>query len=477
MSHSKTVKSFIIILTILGGLIFTIDFFDVTQYKGEYLFVLFSYWIMGILFIMLMNREDDTFVFEPVILVFVLEFMTYSVAPLISILTSETDLRGHYVMDGCIKATFVYIITTTVFLLAYFGRVRGPKVIYSKIEWESEVDENIIEDVNEKQRKLIVIVNMLLWLLGFAFFTRYLIQQGYGISYILTLGLRGKADRSLATESSIDVLFNMRFFMPTSCLYLSQYYKKKPIVVGMYIITFMEYTAYGFRNILVLLIVAPILLYSIKNKKKPNMIYVIGVLVGMLLLISAVEIMRSSVRQGLGIGSASWSRFNLLSIWQAVQGNFDLYKTLYGCVTYVPSQHFYTLGDTLIILTIVTCIPRAIWPGKPTSYVRTLSAQFIGKQALKEAWALSTYCEYYVEFGIIGCLVCGWLFGIFCKNMTNWYLRKNRTIDSMIMYSVVYPMLMLLAVRGYMPINFWQIIFLIVPVYCVKYIKRNCRFI
>ena len=331
---------------------------------------------------------------------------------------------------------------------------------------------NDVEYENEGTKQKVVIVSLGMWLLGFIFFTRYFINQGYGVLYILTLGMAGNADRTQVVESSIDVLFNMRFFMPTACLYISQYSKKKWLAVVLYTITFMEFMAYGFRNILVLLIAAPLVVYYAKRMKMPSNKTIMWILVSLFVLIGVVEIFRASVRQGMGVVGADWERLNLMSLWRACQGNFDLYKTLYGCVTYVPSQHFYTLGDTLIILTLVTCIPRAIWPGKPVSYVRELSAQFIGAQALKEAWALSTFCEYYVEFGILGCMICSFILGKFCSKMKKWYMRRDRNIDSIIMYAVVYPMLMLLAVRGYMPINFWQIIFLIAPVYAMKILKK-----
>lgn len=469
--RSNQVKLALLFIYILGGVTFSIKILDVTEYLVEYCCVLLSYYFVGIIFLAFIFKASTVFIFEPIILVGFLEFMTYSVAPLISILTHETDLRGHYIMDGCLKATLIYVVSFLAILLGYYG-IFNERNKYEQLEWDNEPLLNDVEYENEGTKQKVVIVSLGMWLLGFIFFTRYFINQGYGVLYILTLGMAGNADRTQVVESSIDVLFNMRFFMPTACLYISQYSKKKWLAVVLYTITFMEFMAYGFRNILVLLIAAPLVVYYAKRMKMPSNKTIMWILVSLFVLIGVVEIFRASVRQGMGVVGADWERLNLMSLWRACQGNFDLYKTLYGCVTYVPSQHFYTLGDTLIILTLVTCIPRAIWPGKPVSYVRELSAQFIGAQALKEAWALSTFCEYYVEFGILGCIICSFILGKFCSKMKKWYMRRDRNIDSIIMYAVVYPMLMLLAVRGYMPINFWQIIFLIAPVYAMKILKK-----
>lgn len=474
--QSRQLKKIFWFLYLIGGCSFLVSYIAyVEEYKIEYILILITYFVMGAIFIK-STFKKSTFIFEPIILVGLLTFMTYSVAPLISIINGETDLRGHYIMNGSIKATLIYVISFSAMLLAYNYSI--PKLkqypIKNQINWAEKNDKEIKDEryLSNKKRTLINLCCIFLWVVGFLFFTRFLLNQGYGFKYILTMGLNGSADRSKTIETGIDVFFNMRFFMPTAVLYLSHYSKNKIIIYIMYAITFMEFMAYGFRNILVLLIAAPLVFYYIKNKKLPSLKLMGLVLIAMLIMIGGVELVRSAVRQGLGAQEAAWDRFGPNMIWRSVQGNFDLYKTLYGAVTYLPKQHFYTLGETLIILTIVTCIPRAIWPGKPTSYVRQLSANFIGTQALNEAWALSTLTEYYVEFGIIGCIVLSYLLGRFCRYMKRWYICNDRSIDSIIAYSVTYPMLMLLAVRGYMPINFWQIVFLLIPVILIMLIKK-----
>lgn len=474
--QSRRLKEIFWLLYMVGGCSFLFSYIVyVDKYKFEYILILCTYFTMGAFFIK-STFKKNTFIFEPIILVGFFIFMTYSVAPLISIINKDTDLRGHYIMDGAIKSTLIYVVSFFASLLAYnfsIPRLRQYP-IKNEINWNDKNDKEIKSEKYLTKRKIqcINVVCIFLWLLGFVFFTRFLLNQGYGFKYILTMGLTGTANRSETVETGIDVFFNMRFFMPTAVLYLSHYSEKKIMVYIMYILTFMEFMAYGFRNILVLLIAAPLVFYYTKNKKLPSLKFIAMVLMGMLIMIGGVELVRSAVRQGLGVHNASWNRFGFNMIWGAVQGNFDLYKTLYGAVTYLPSQHFYTLGETLIFLTIVTCIPRAIWPGKPTSYVRQLSANFIGEQALKEAWALSTLTEYYVEFGIIGCVILSYLLGRFCRYIKRWYNCSNRSVDSIIAYSVTYPMLMLLAVRGYMPINFWQIAFLLIPVLIVILIKK-----
>ena len=147
--------------------------------------------------------------------------------------------------------------------------------------------------------------------------------------------------------------------------------------------------------------------------------------------------------------------------------NFDLYKTLYAAVVYFPEKHFFTLGQQLVFLTLVTAIPRAIWPGKPISIFETLKAEWLGQGAITGAWAYAQITEFYVEYGTIGAIVLMGIFGKICRNLKKSY-RTPKTIHSLVAYSVTYPMLMQFVIRGYMPINFWIMFFMLVPVLVIK---------
>jgi oligosaccharide repeat unit polymerase len=232
------------------------------------------------------------------------------------------------------------------------------------------------------------------------------------------------------------------------------------------------FTAYGFRNVLVELIVAPLLYRYIKQKRVPQMSAVLKLIGGIVLMIAGVEVIRGSVRMGTGMHGVDWASFDMISVLNAMEGNFDLYKTLYGIVNYIPKYHDYTYGQQLIWMTVTFLIPRAIWPGKPTSILDSLMPNIVGPLAVRGHMAMGTLAEYYGEFGILGCIICCAVLGIVCKYTKRWYESVDRTEDTMIAYSCMYPMLMIVAVRGYMPLNFEHILFFEIPVMTVALVKR-----
>lgn len=126
------------------------------------------------------------------------------------------------------------------------------------------------------------------------------------------------------------------------------------------------------------------------------------------------------------------------------------------------------MGQQLIYLTLVTCIPRAIWPNKPVSIIDSqLKPYFMGNGAVRGAWAYAQLTEFYIEFGIAGVVICMGVFASFCK-----FLKKctfqPKNIHELVMVATFYPMLMQLVIRGYMPINFWAIFFMMIPITVIR---------
>jgi len=85
---------------------------------------------------------------------------------------------------------------------------------------------------------------------------------------------------------------------------------------------------------------------------------------------------------------------------------------------------------------------------------------------------MGTLAEYYGEFGFLGCVICSFILGKCSSYTKRWYESTGRTEDSLIAYAILYPMFMLLAVRGYMPLNYMHILFLEIPVMSVAFIKH-----
>ncbi len=417
-------------------------------------FLVFGIWIYYIV-------KQGFYLFEPSTMIISLTAISFSIEPIISILTNDTELAGFEVFNGCVKATIIYMVAIVMFMLIYYGKKHLIQ------EWRYKDNDKVaFETVKSK-----------LFMGGAYFFaivgTSVLIldtfQSGYNIQYIFSLGLKGQLD---ASESSIGTLINLQYCIAPSFLYLDQYDKRKWPVLVLRTIAFFSLLTKTTRWFLVVLLISPIVYRNVISGKKVKLGKIIVAACIIAFIIGAMQFTRGNVRDGAGIASADWSDFSLLTIWYAFSGNFDLYKTLYGAVTYFPKNHFYTLGQQMIYLTAVTCIPRSIWPGKPRSIIDSeLKQYFMGNGAVTGHWAYAQLTEFYVEFGIIGVICCMSLFALWCRSLKKLYIRK-KNVHNIIYYAIMFPFLMQLVIRGYAPINFWAYFFMVLPIIVQKKINK-----
>lgn len=454
MIINKNTQRMIVLLYIVLGLIFVFQMSRIdTQYVPKYIMVLISYFYMVGIW-MLYICKFGFYLFEPVTMVAILTILTFSIEPMISMIADDTLLAGFNVYGGCVKATLIYMLALTVFFFVYYNRFTfGEKRYHSDLNtWDGDYD---------KSKKLIVLAYTFT-VVGIAVSLVDLIKQGFSLQYILSLGSGGSFD---AKEESIGVFINLRYMMLPGFLYLDLYTNKKILNNFLRIIAVACMFMRNKRWIIVLIILSPIALHYIQNKKKPSVKILVSTALFMALLIGAMQYMRG---MSTSISSVDWSSFNLLSIWKAFSGNFDLYKTLYAAVVYFPDEHFYTMGQQLIYLTLVTCIPRAIWPNKPVSIIDSqLKPYFMGNGAVRGAWAYAQLTEFYIEFGIAGVVICMGVFAGFCKFLKKCTFRP-KNIHELVMAATFYPMLMQLVIRGYMPINFWAIFFMMIPITVIR---------
>lgn len=450
----KNTQVIILLLYIVIGMSFVFQMGKVdSQYTPEYIVVLISYFLMVGIWILCICKFGF-YLFEPITMVVGLTILTFSIEPMISMITNDTLLAGFNVYDGCVKATLIYMIALTFFFFVYYSRFSFGEKCYRN-------DLNTWNGDYKKSEKLMALAYMFT-VIGVAVSLVDLIKQGFSLQYILSLGSGGSFD---AKEESIGVFINLRYMMLPGFLYLDLYSDKKIIKNFLRIIAVACMFMRNKRWIIVLIILSPIALHYIQNKKKPSAKIMLSTALFMALLIGAMQYMRG---MSTSISSVDWSSFNLLSIWKAFSGNFDLYKTLYAAVVYFPDEHFYTLGQQLVYLTLVTCIPRAIWPNKPVSIIDSqLKPYFMGNGAVRGAWAYAQLTEFYIEFGIVGVVICMCIFADFCK-----FLKKctfqPKNIHELVMAATFYPMLMQLVIRGYMPINFWAMFFMMIPITVIR---------
>ncbi len=453
---SKKNMNMVVILYLVVGFIFLLKIPDFLTSKEvfEYIFVLMSYFLVGIIWIKYIN-DYGIFIFEPVTMVMGITFITFSVEPMVSMIQNDMGIGSFYVFNGCIKATSIYIVGIITFLFAYYN---GSLVFEMKEVKQSQPVKN----------DRILHIAFIIWLVAFCVQVIDLVANGYSINYIFSLGSTGSMEN---TEGGLGIFGNIRYFMVTALLYMDIYSKNKKFVWLCRCLSILLAILRGYRWIVIVYVLSPIVLYAYVKRKSPKFKNIITLALILVIFIGAMQFVRTSLREGNGLGNYNKEiNFNLAYIWGAFQGNFDLYKTLYGAVTYFPSTSFYTLGQQMIYLTIATIIPRSIWPTKPYSVIDTVhKVYFMGEGAVRGHWAYAQMTEFYIEFGIIGVIICMYLFGRFCKYLRQLPLPSNRTVHGVVVASFFFPMLMQLVIRGYTPLNFWPIVFILIPVFIMKH--------
>lgn len=130
----------------------------------------------------------------------------------------------------------------------------------------------------------------------------------------------------------------------------------------------------------------------------------------------------------------------------------------------------------MILYSLILLIPRAIWPGKPLPQIYDIVGATYGNQAVINGVAYPNLGEYYVEFGVVGIIVCMFILGLFCRYARNLYVKRQGLSLSLVLYSLVYGALFQIIIRGYMPQNFTMMLFLLAPVILIAIVnKRSSR--
>jgi len=467
---SRNSRFILIVLYFVIGFIFIIKANCVTgqRLSFQYYFVLFSYfisfgyWIYNIF-------KFGFYLFEPVTMVASLTIITFSIEPLLSILNNDINLMDFYVFDGCIKATVIYLFAICLFLFIYYNNFKIIDGNSDNEKLKNEYNVSLNQVYKKSTDDKIIMSAYIFGIIGTFVMLIDTLQSGYSMEYIFSWGSQGNL--SEASETRMGSLINLRYVSAVAFLYLDAYDKRKWPVTILRVIMMFSLLVRTTRWFLIVLIISPLVFNYVKTKKTVNYKYIVFVGVLVSVLIGVMQFTRVQIRDGYGAETADWSSFSFYTIWLAFSGNFDLYKTLYGAVSYFPQEHFYTMGQQLIYLTLVTCIPRSIWPAKPYSIIDSkLKMYFLGSGAVRGHWAYAQMTELYIEFGVIGVLVGYVIFARFCKQLRLLYEEK-RSIHDLVSYSVMFPMLMQLVIRGYMPINFWAMFFMLLPVFIIKKIK------
>lgn len=441
-------KSFlwIILIWLIGAILYLyyIPEFENSRDFINYIILMVSYIYVPAIYIFSLNKYKID-IFEPCNIFFVLWYLIYTITPLLLILQNNTLCQGIDVMDGCVKATLIYMICFTIFCITYFGNTKNTK-INRKEKYEKQIYTFDIERYSLGQRRNIAIIALIAWLVCYLISLFYLIKTGRGLSYILTLGLAGQKVET--AEFSIGFLENISYCMIGFWLYFCVVSKNKFLKIVLAFFTATAYLIRGFRFVVIIMFMAYAIVHYTRNNRRPKTRQIIVCVLCALVFIGVLGAVRGDLRTGTKI---DFSSLGIDDITYALYTNFNIYQIYYGLVNALPFKHGFG-GFQIAIENLSVFIPRILWPGKlPTKELlcyRLIGISVSDYAVYHAAMATPDLGAYYMQFGTIGCILYTFIWGKICKNMKYLFYRKTFNIHVFISYAIFVPSLLQAIIRG-----------------------------
>lgn len=417
--------------------------------------------IMSIVMLLRLYINDKVDMFEPLILIAAVYIMMYFFTPIYDICVGELKWYGYDLFQYGIRATVIEFVGFIVFYFFYthyftFGDTRKDIHLYKD------------NDIHDNEVKVSISLILLMYIFCFVANVYYLMRSGgNSLLYLLTLGLSGNGGSTTVTESSLGFVSMFSYCLPAVTLLYWEFGKSKLVKIILFIPMFMLQVARGFRFFVIQIIITFFAYYFIKNKKRPNMINIILAALVLMIPVLLMTLFRVSLREGTGMDLSGISLKSIQNAFDAaVWDNFRIYQNVYGMVHVIPDTYGYVYGRQLVLGTIYMVIPRIIWPGKLSSYGGFGLTTLIGSN-IASGQAYPNIGEFYYAGGILGVIICMAIYGMWMKYVRDRFMYSDNKFN-WITYSVLLGANLQLIIRGYMPSNFWYVVFSILPVWIVR---------
>lgn len=411
--------------------------------------------------ILLRHMRRPISLFEPYTMVTLVYVLVYHVAPVFQFSAGNTARYGVDAMPQTVEAVVLVIVGHFSFTLAYgfVGRKKAEGVLPS-----------MYREPMDKRR--LAKIAYIVFAVCYALAVYYQIGRGFSLTYIMSGGLTGEQSGTVS-ESSLMFLSYFMYACVGAWAVAFAYGQNRAAKITTFVMLFAIVFFSGTRAAILVPILVPIVIHYIQKGKAPSLAS-LGIAAGLLVFLFAVmQVARGGVAAGTGLDIGGSTLDDLFGPFYA---EIDDFKVFYSILGVVPERHGFLCGSQMILYSLVLLVPRAIWPGKPMPQVYDIVNVTYGNQAVLNGVAYPNLGEYYVEFGVIGIIVCMFVLGLLCRYARNLYVKRQGLSLALVFYSLIYGALFQIIIRGYMPQNFTMMLFLLTPVALIAYInKRSSR--
>jgi len=448
----------------LGLLVITCGFFilsfpsddlysSFSLYRSNYAVLLGSFIFCSVL-LGTKLRDKNLFLFDPFLFVSVLFFCIFLIQPMIDILQNRVDFYGFTnPAYGCKKGTLLFVLAYVFFYIGSFF-IKKPNT-----------NKQLYQPFTPFKKSAAASFSFILWVVFTLLCVVFLIANGYSVRYIFTLGQFGEAHVD-ELFSRLGFLWKFSLSMIVSFMYYFQCGRSKLLKTLMFLTTLFILILNGGRALLFVFLAAPVVLYYTKRAKNPPIQFVVIALSLFLVFAAGVQAARWGLRSGGNVEVET--KWDMETIIYPMRSNFSIYKMYYLVVDAMPRQINYLWGQETILYTAIMFVPRALWPDKPDTPIREIHRYVAGDLAVLNGEASPGLTEFYMDFGWLGCILFGFVFGWLVVRLKNLYLYSSADNYALVLYSVLYPLLFQVVIRGYIPSLFYSVLCIFLPYFILK---------
>lgn len=390
--------------------------------------------IIGSMLLYLIKYKGE--IFSHFTFVAVICFLVEVLGPMIWLINGQTHYRGYQVMAYGAKASLFFCIGYLAFCITYF--YKNPL----GTNWTYERTDTL--DYSDMKVSRIWVA----YILFFVLYVIYLRLRGRSLLSQLTFGQQGdyNADYLVASSSNLWFLLITINCLATCAILLLFYQKNNKILKYLvYIVTMLLTITSGRRHLMLDLAIAPIITYSVINKKKIRISAAIITVIIAYLLVGWIGAMRSVYRYGVG----EVSGFELDSAFTAFMYNIEVFFPFF---MFVGSGKYFAYGGTYLA-GILSLIPSSIFPNKAV-VLATLkggvnySLLTGGDESFNRGGVADNFwCEGYKNFGLIGIILA---FIILAIVITKLHKKMySETVSTVVVYSLTITFLFQVLTRSF----------------------------
>ena len=420
------------------------------------IYVSLSFEGMGIAVCLLVKtRKSPVYIFEPYFVITLVYVLVFYVAPYFQLPVGDNLKYGIDVSDYAVFASLLVVIGFASFSFAYDATTI-----------KSHRETTFYGPLCGRAEQIVLVSAYLFWLVAYALSLRNSMTKGYSLLYAITGGLMGGGADSpglIDRDDGVGFVSYFRYSLVGCWMVIFIYGKNRIFKIILFLLTVTMMLLDGTRAAVLIPLLAPVVFYYVKQQKSPKLSSVLVFALALVVVFAVMQATRAGIRTGAGF---DLSGKTLDSMLMPFLMEIEDYKVFYAILGVVPEKHGFLYGSQMIGYSLLILIPRVLWPGKPDPQLYELIDNALGATAVRDGVAYPALGEYYVEFGILGCVLCMFLLGFFCKRLNALRTAENRNTLALMTYSLVYPTLMQIVIRGYFPQNFTMLLMLLAPIFC-----------